>query len=381
MKKKIFYWSPCLNPVGTVISTINSAISLSKYDKNNDVRLINVCGEWDQYRKTLNKNSIELIDLNFKYFKILPKRGFLGSRFSYMIIFLLSFFPLIFLLKKEQPNKIILHLITSLPLTLLNLFKFKTDFILRISGYPKLNILRKFFWRASSKKLKIVTCPTLDLKRDLENLNLFKQDNLHYLPDAIIKIDNLRKKNIPDNFDLIKNKRIILSAGRLTKQKNFSYLINEFSDFLKVNDNFILLILGEGEEKKNLNKLIEDKQLKGKVFLLGFKKDIYSFMKYSEIFILSSLWEEVGFVMVEAAICNSYIISSDCPNGPKEFLNNGKNGILFKNNSKEGLFKSLIHYCSLDKKKIHMDKVILKKNTRKYTMFKHYLVLNKLLKI
>ena len=381
MKKKIFYWSPCLNPVGTVISTINSAISLSKYDKNNDVRLINVCGEWDQYRKTLNKNEIELIDLNFKYFKILPKRGFLGSRFSYMIIFLLSFFPLIFLLKKEQPNKIILHLITSLPLTLLNLFKFKTDFILRISGYPKLNILRKFFWRASSKKLKIVTCPTLDLKRDLENLNLFKQDNLHYLPDAIIKIDNLRKKNIPDNFNLIKNKRIILSAGRLTKQKNFSYLINEFSNFLKVNDNFILLILGEGEEKKNLNKLIEDKQLKGKVFLLGFKKDIYSFMKYSEIFILSSLWEEVGFVMVEAAICNSYIISSDCPNGPKEFLNNGKNGILFKNNSKEGLFKSLIHYCSLDKKKIHMDKVILKKNTRKYTMFKHYLVLNKLLKI
>ena len=105
MKKKIFYWSPCLNPVGTVVSTINSAISLSKYDKNNDVRLINVCGEWDQHRKTLNKNSIELIDLNFKYFKILPKRGFLGSRFSYIVIFLLSFFPLIFLLKKEQPNK------------------------------------------------------------------------------------------------------------------------------------------------------------------------------------------------------------------------------------------------------------------------------------
>ena len=96
-------------------------------------------------QKNIKQNEIELIDLNFKYFKILPKRGFLGSRFSYMIIFLLSFFPLIFLLKKEQPNKIILHLITSLPLTLLNLFKFKTDFILRISGYPKLNILRKFF--------------------------------------------------------------------------------------------------------------------------------------------------------------------------------------------------------------------------------------------
>ena len=57
-------------------------------------------------------------------------------------------------------------------------------------------------------------------------------------------------------------------------------------------------------------------------------------MKNSEIFILSSLWEEVGFVIVEAAMCNTFVISSDCPNGPKEFLNNGENGILFKNNSK-----------------------------------------------
>lgn len=382
MKKKIFYWSPCLDRVGTIISTINSAISLSKYDKNNDVKIINVCGEWDQYKEMLNNNSINLIDLNFKYFKILPKKGFFSSRFSYIVIYLLSFFPLYFLLKKEQPNKIVLHLITSLPLTLLNLFKFNTDFILRISGYPKLNIVRKFFWKLSSKKLKIITCPTLDLKKDLENLDLFDQDILHYLPDAIIRIKNLRKKDdFPEDFNLIKNKRVILSAGRLTKQKNFSYLIDEFSDFLKINNNFVLFILGEGEDKKKLIQLIENKGLKEKIFLLGFKQNIYSFMRNSEIFILSSLWEEVGFAMVEAAICNSYIISSDCPNGPKEFLNNGKNGILFKSNSKKSLSNSLINYSNLDKEKIFADKVILKKKTSNFTMFKHYLTLNKLLKL
>ena len=105
MKKKIFYWSPCLDRVGTVISTINSAISLSRYDKYNDVRIINVCGEWDQYRKMLKDNSVNLIDFKFKYFKILPKKGFIRSRFSYIIIYLLSFFPLFFLLKKEKPDK------------------------------------------------------------------------------------------------------------------------------------------------------------------------------------------------------------------------------------------------------------------------------------
>ncbi len=382
MKKKIFYWSPCLDRVGTVISTINSAISLSKYNKNNDVRIINACGEWDQYKELLNKNSICLIDLNFKYFKVLPKRGFISSRFSYIIIYLLSFFPLYFLLKKEQPKKIVLHLITSLPLTLLYLFKFKSDFILRISGYPKLNIIRKFFWNSVSKKLKFVTCPTLDLKKDLENLNLFDSSNLHYLPDAIIEIKNLKKKpKLPIDFNLSKNKKVVLSVGRLTKQKNFSYLIEEFSDFLKVNNDYVMFILGEGEDKAKLNRLINDKGLEEKIFLLGFKKDVYSFMRNSEIFILSSLWEEVGFVMIEAAICNSYIISSDCPNGPKEFLNNGKNGILFKNNSKKALLKGLINYSRLDKEKIFADKVILKKKTSKHTMFKHFLVFDKLLNL
>ena len=68
MRENIFYWSPCLNPVGTVKSTINSAISLKKFNKNYDVSIINACGEWDQYKETLSKNSINLIDLHFKYY-------------------------------------------------------------------------------------------------------------------------------------------------------------------------------------------------------------------------------------------------------------------------------------------------------------------------
>ena len=67
MKKKIFYWSPCLDRVGTVISTINSAISLSRYDKYNDVRIINVCGEWDEYRKMLKDNSVSISFAKLEY--------------------------------------------------------------------------------------------------------------------------------------------------------------------------------------------------------------------------------------------------------------------------------------------------------------------------
>ena len=73
-------------------------------------------------------------------------------------------------------------------------------------------------------------------------------------------------------------------------------------------------------------------------------------MSVSEVFVLSSLWEEVGFVIVEAGLCNLYIISSDCPNGPTEFLNYGKNGLLFKSNQTNELFKSFQKYS----KYIHM---------------------------
>ena len=102
--------------------------------------IINTCGEWNSHKKLCIENSIHLLNLNLNYFKFLPKRGFLFSRFSYFCIYFLSFLPLVFLLKKHKPQILFLHLITSLPLTILKLFNFETDFVLRISGYPKLNM-------------------------------------------------------------------------------------------------------------------------------------------------------------------------------------------------------------------------------------------------
>ena len=232
MKKKIFYWSPCLNPVGTVISTINSAISLSKYDKNNEVCLINACGEWNDYKDKFKNSNVKLYNLCFNYFSYLPKNGYLGSRLSYFIIYLISFLPLLIILKKNKPDFLIFQLITSLPLTLLNFFSFNTKFILRISGYPKINLLRKKFWSISSKKISIITCPTEDLLNDIRNINIFQKDKLKYLPDAILNSEKLKSSKL-ENLHLPKDKKIILSVGRLTRQKNFSFLINEFCEFNK----------------------------------------------------------------------------------------------------------------------------------------------------
>ena len=103
-------------------------------------------------------------------------------------------------------------------------------------------------------------------------------------------------------------------------------------------------------------------------------------MRESSAFVLSSLWEEVGFVIVEAALCNTLVISSNCPNGPKEFLNNGKRGILFESNKEKALVSSFKSFLNMEDKKILQNKISLKKEAKKYTIFKHYIELNKILK-
>ena len=72
--KKIYNWSPCLNKVGTYKSTINSAISLSRYSKKNyQIKIINTCGEWNDCEELFRLNNIEVIHFGYNYFKHLPK--------------------------------------------------------------------------------------------------------------------------------------------------------------------------------------------------------------------------------------------------------------------------------------------------------------------
>ena len=151
MKKKIYYWTPSISKVGTIKTTLNSAIALAKFQKDYEIKILNVFGEWSNYKVFLKRYNIEVEDLTFDYYNFLPKKGFLLSRLSYVIIFLISLFPLIIFLRKKKPDFLIIHLLTSLPLILWSIFKLNTQLIFRISGYVRLNYFRKKLWNISEK--------------------------------------------------------------------------------------------------------------------------------------------------------------------------------------------------------------------------------------
>jgi glycosyltransferase involved in cell wall biosynthesis len=375
---KIYYWSPFFTNIATIKAVIKSAESLIKFSKNKvNVSLLNSIGEWDYYRNEI-KNEVDIINLNkIKLIDYLPKNGFLKSRVSYIIIFFWNFFKLINLINKKKPDYLIIHLMTSLPIFLSIFFNKKTRIILRISGLPKINIFRYFFWKIFSKKLYKVTCPTLKTYHYLVKQKIFGEDQLEVLYDPIIDVSTfVKQKNDLLNLDILKNKKFIVGIGRLTKQKNFTLLINFFEKIK--NKGFNLVILGIGEDKEKLVKMSKDFDIIDRVHFLDYQSNVFKFLLNAECFILTSLWEDPGFVIVEAGISNTSIISSDCPNGPKEII--GNNGFLFENNNLSDLHEKFNQFLDESNDNLLKKKVLLKKNLKKFTLFQHFKKLDNILK-
>jgi len=382
MKHKIYYWSPFVSEVATVKSVINSASSVNKYLSDYEAYIIDVYGEFSKYENEIKEKKINLIKFGrsniVKYF---PKPGYLRSRLLYIFIFLRYFFPLLFLLKKNPPNIFMIHLVTSLPLFINFFFKINTKIILRISGFPKLNLFRKFFWKIVLNKIQLVSTPTEATLNDLVKQNIANSNKIVLLRDPIIVPSEivLKKNEILENEEL-NTKEYYISIGRLSNQKNFTFLINSMKENLLKNENYKLIILGEGEDKKKLLDLINLYKLEKKVLLLGFKQNIFKYLKNAKAFILTSLWEDPGFVILEAAYLNIPIICSDCPNGPKEILDNGKFGFMFISNNKKDFQKKFNSFINMDKSDIFEKKLLVKKQAKKYSVYNHSKELSKILR-
>tara|TARA_B100000579_G_C22798150_1_gene838251 strand:+ start:472 stop:1623 length:1152 start_codon:yes stop_codon:yes gene_type:complete len=379
----IFYWSPFISRVATVSSVIRSAQSIVKYSKKKiNVSFVDAIGEWEEYKDVIDPK-IQIIKLNNKnYYNKLPRNSYIKSRLSYLIIFFLNFNKLKNLINKKKPNFLIIHLMTVLPIFLTLFLKSNTKIILRISGLPKLNFFRYYFWKIFSNKIYKITCPTVGTYNYLLKKKIFDEDKLHILYDPAILLNDFANKKFEKIEDLnFKKKKIIVSIGRLTRQKNFSLLISAFHEILKKYPEYLLIILGEGEQKSKLLKLIKNLNIENQVFLVGHQKNVYKYLVNSECFILSSLWEDPGFVLLEAGLSNTTVISSNCPNGPQEILNHNKNGYLFMNNNKNELIKKFEEFIKTDDLELKRKRINLKKEIKKYTLYSHFNALKKIVNI
>ena len=377
MNKEIYYWSPFLGKIATIRSVVNSMIGLKRYyGKRYKINLINCYGEWNSFHSRLKREKINILNIQKKFKLNVDMSGFLFSRLVYFFTLLVSYNKLKNLLSKNQPNFLIVHLLTYIPFIIYLNNNFKTKLILRISGKPKLNFFRSLLWKISNKNISIVFCPTIETMNYLKKKNIFDEKKLRFLPDPVLFEEEIKKLPEEKNNLKLTQHPFFLSVGRLTKQKNHELLINLYKNY-KIKEK--LLIIGDGELKGYLSKLIKKFKLEQKIFLLNYKKNIFYYIKKAKAIIVTSLWEDPGFVMIESAYSNKLIICSDCPSGPKEFIGKNKGGFLFSSNSLVSLKKSIKSY--LQSNKVNLNKKILyaKKKSKIYTIKNHAKMINKYL--
>ena len=155
----------------------------------------------------------------------------------------------------------------------------------------------------------------------LENFKVPKEKvQVIYNPIDIKKIEALANEKIDEKYEKVFEKPTIVNVGRLTNQKAQWSLIRAFSKAAEADKDVNLAILGQGELKDGLEKLIEEYNLQDRVFLLGFQSNPFKYVSRSSMFVLSSLFEGLGNVVLEALACNVPIISTDCKSGPREIF-------------------------------------------------------------
>jgi glycosyltransferase involved in cell wall biosynthesis len=120
---------------------------------------------------------------------------------------------------------------------------------------------------------------------------------------------------------------VVLAVGRLTKQKDFPTLIRAFAQVRQTRP-ARLLILGEGSDRPVLEALVNQLGLGDSVAMPGFVENPYAYMSRASLYVLSSRWEGLPTVLIEALYCGPPIVATDCPSGPREILANGQHGLL-----------------------------------------------------
>lgn len=165
-----------------------------------------------------------------------------------------------------------------------------------------------------------ITAVSKAVKEDFDNKNKIKVI-YNGIPLEGIK----KQKPAKDFFD--KDYFNLISIGRLTEQKGYDHLIKTFKIFNKKNPKSKLYICGKGELKKDLELLIKKLKLEKKVVLLGERNDVFNLMKSADCFILTSNWEGLGIVFLEAMACKLPVIGSEV-DGIPEIVKDGENGFL-----------------------------------------------------
>jgi len=235
----------------------------------------------------------------------------------------------------------------------------KSQIYYRIESYalehymPKSIFLAKLIYNNS----KGLICLTNKMEQKVKQIYDFK--HTHVINNSFINenLDNVSNDIIEDDF--------ILAIGNMENEyKQFDHLIEAYS---MINHESKLFILGEGKLQSKYEKIAESYLLTDKVFFLGFKENIYNYMRKAKFLVLSSKVEGFANVLIESLAMGTPVVSYDVNCGPSEIIINEYNGLLIENQSIEALASGMNRFLN-DEKLYNFCKNNAKQSVEKFHM-------------
>ena len=190
--------------------------------------------------------------------------------------------------------------------------------------WRKLRAVRRMYARADG-----VVAVSRGVAEDVVRITGLPSDRVRVVPNPVVtpELERLANAPLPHAWLLHKETPVILGVGGLRRQKDFQTLLRAFAAMRRQRP-CRLIILGEGRQRQRLEALSRELGVQGDVPLPGFEPNPYPYMAAADLFVLSSLWEGFGAVLVEALALGLPVVSTDCPTGPREILGDGRFGRL-----------------------------------------------------
>jgi glycosyltransferase involved in cell wall biosynthesis len=305
MKKKVFFLINSFEMGGAerVLSEI-----VPYLNQDYDVKIYALKSNASFYK--MNLKPIYLSNIK-KDFMLLPLFPYLLFKFGRI-------------LKKERPEKVISFLEISNFINIMTndepIISMRTNWNF-FSGFK--GLLYKLLIKRLYPKSKFIVVNSNENKEDIINLLKIDKNKVKtiYNPLNFDKIMKLKEEPVEKEFsDLIKGKKAFISAGRLVEGKGWMTLVNCFKDFMKINKNAVLVIIGDGPLRDTIKKEIKMQNMQNNIFLIGAKQNVFKYFSRCDCFIYASRAEGFPNVMLEAMSVNLPIITSDFKTGARELI-------------------------------------------------------------
>lgn len=341
---KVAFFAPYLERVGVENLILNLADELSR--SGLVVDLLRAHHEWSH----LNKDCSNIRVVNLGTRRILPTLPLtLPFRLRVSMLALTSMVGLVAYLRRERPDVLIAGLLTVVAIGAKVIACVPSRVIITASGFPRPTRVRQLLWRLTFPKATAIVAESQGIADQVASIARVPRESIRVIYSPI-PIDQITESSVPPPshpWFRLGEPPVILGVGRLTRQKDFDCLIRAFA-LVKQKMPAKLVILGDGPQRPHLENLARELKVSQDVSLPGYvERALYlSYLLRSRLFVLSSRWEGLVRVLMEALSLGKPVIATDCPGGPREILLDGTVGHLVPIGNPKILAEAIIGYLS-----------------------------------